>query len=148
MLLIKRRKREGDPWSGHMAFPGGRTSSQDANPLSTAIREVKEEVGLDLSRFSVLGAMQQVRARNLGIVVNPYVVLLEGDSTITAEPREVESYVWVPLSFFQNRKNQVPYQVPILGGSPQEVSSYRFAEDQIIWGLTLRIIEQLISKVV
>ncbi|MCA9639821.1 MAG: NUDIX domain-containing protein, partial [Myxococcales bacterium] len=50
VLLIRRAEHEGDPWSGHMAFPGGRHDPTDPDLLTTARRETLEEVGLDLSR--------------------------------------------------------------------------------------------------
>jgi hypothetical protein len=48
ILMIKRAEREGDPWSGHMAFPGGRMDKTDANGYAVAVRETSEEVGLAL----------------------------------------------------------------------------------------------------
>lgn len=48
ILMIKRAEREGDPWSGHMAFPGGRMDKVDAHGFAVAVRETEEEVGLTL----------------------------------------------------------------------------------------------------
>ncbi|HEU4700285.1 MAG TPA: NUDIX domain-containing protein, partial [Gemmatimonadales bacterium] len=50
MLLIRRAERAGDPWSGHMALPGGRHSRGDADLAATAMRETAEEVGVRLDR--------------------------------------------------------------------------------------------------
>lgn len=49
VLFIKRAGRKGDRWSGHVALPGGKRDPPDADDLVTAIRETKEEVGLDLT---------------------------------------------------------------------------------------------------
>src|SRR5215471_21768996 len=49
VLLIRRAQKTGDPWSGHMAFPGGRQDPSDLDLLHTAVRETQEEVGLELS---------------------------------------------------------------------------------------------------
>ncbi|MDP5071772.1 MAG: NUDIX domain-containing protein, partial [Congregibacter sp.] len=46
VLMIRRAEREGDPWSGQMAFPGGRMDKTDANGYAVAVRETHEEVGL------------------------------------------------------------------------------------------------------
>lgn len=49
ILFIKRAGRVGDRWSGHVAFPGGRRDPPDVDDRATAIRETREEVGLDLA---------------------------------------------------------------------------------------------------
>ncbi len=145
VLLIKRKIRESDPWSGQMAFPGGRSSKSDKNPLSTAIREVMEETGLDLRDFSILGVLDDVVPGNVSIRVTPFVALSKEEASVKIEPREVESFVWIPLSFFSDKKNKRSYLISRLG-QQLEVPSYRFA-GQVIWGLTLRIIEDLITRI-
>ena len=49
IVFIERAAHEGDPWSGHVAFPGGRCESEDDGPSATAVRETREEIGIDLS---------------------------------------------------------------------------------------------------
>ncbi len=64
ILMIKRAEREGDPWSGHMAFPGGRMDPGDANGFSVAVRETEEEVGLTLgSEDLCIGRLSEINAR-------------------------------------------------------------------------------------
>ena len=77
MLLIRRAEREGDPWSGHMAFPGGHIEAGES-PLEAAIRETEEEVGLSLTRHSTLlgplpPAHAQARARRVDMAIYPFV---------------------------------------------------------------------------
>ena len=55
LLLIRRAVHERDPWSGNMAFPGGRVEPEDDGPLAAALRETLEEVGLPLRRDALLG---------------------------------------------------------------------------------------------
>src|SRR6478752_6570976 len=57
VLLIRRAERAGDPWSGHMALPGGRREPEDADLVETARRETFEEVGLQLARSDLLGGL-------------------------------------------------------------------------------------------
>ena len=57
MLFIERARKVGDPWSGQMAFPGGRTSRDDAHTLATAQRETSEELGLELRNANALGRL-------------------------------------------------------------------------------------------
>src|SRR5208337_658874 len=76
MLLIQRTEREGDPWSGQIAFPGGHKASGDRTLLDTAMREADEEVGIALRQHETLGALPPVRSRIRHISVAPFVFLL------------------------------------------------------------------------
>jgi 8-oxo-dGTP pyrophosphatase MutT (NUDIX family) len=77
LLLMRRSEREGDPWSGHMALPGGHAHRADADLLHTARRETLEEVGIDLSDAELLGALDDVSPmRSSEIAVRPFVFAL------------------------------------------------------------------------
>src|SRR4029450_1300778 len=58
LLLIERARKAGDPWSGHMALPGGRHDPEDVELRSTAERETLEEVGIDLRGGELLGQLE------------------------------------------------------------------------------------------
>ena len=60
VLFIERAQRSGDPWSGHMAFPGGRVETSDASARLAAQRETHEEVGVDLAPAEVLGRLDDL----------------------------------------------------------------------------------------
>jgi 8-oxo-dGTP pyrophosphatase MutT (NUDIX family) len=146
LLLIKRKARDGDPWSGHMAFPGGRYAENDKNLLATAIREVMEETNIDLREFSILGALDEIVSGGFAIRVTPYVALSRGKVSVRIDPREVDDSVWMPISFFLDEKNSKPYRVTRLGQTI-EVPCFVYRESFVIWGMTLRIIGDLTSRV-
>jgi 8-oxo-dGTP pyrophosphatase MutT (NUDIX family) len=81
VLYIKRSANPHDPWSGNVAFPGGRRDPKDADDLATAVRETREEIGLDLTAdYLYLGRLsdRSVTARGAtrqGFVVCPFVFL-------------------------------------------------------------------------
>ena len=84
MLFIRRAENEHDPWSGQMAFPGGRQDPGDPSPLAAAIRETREELDLDLERGGVcLGRLSDVaavsRGRPLSLVIIPFVFRIQGE---------------------------------------------------------------------
>ena len=78
VLFIKRAQHPGDPWSGHMAFPGGRIDLTDATIQSAAERETLEEVGLSLDAAESLGRLDDLEGlkgggRPAGIVISAFV---------------------------------------------------------------------------
>ena len=98
-LLIRRAEHPRDPWSGQMAFPGGRSEPGDADLAATAVREVAEETGLDLAHAGrLLGALDEVRAmarlRPMDLSIQPYVFALHAPAEAFARA-EVSSVHWV-----------------------------------------------------
>lgn len=141
MLLVKRKIREGDPWSGHMALPGGRYSETDRHILATVIREVMEETKIDLRECSILGTLDEILPSNFSIRVTPYVALSSKKPEVELNESEIESYVWIPVSFFLDQKNVKPFFI----GS-RNFPSYNYLGNPVIWGMTFRIIQDFVSK--
>lgn len=148
VLLMRRASRSGDPWSGHMSFPGGRMDPGDRNTRATAMRETVEETGLMLDSRDCIGRLSDVvtrqHARMLPMTVTPHVFHMATE----AEPQwqlnhEVTEIVWVPLDFFAveaNRKimhwrtGRVHWQLPCF-----------FYQERRIWGLTLLMLRELLG---
>ena len=105
---MKRASRTGDPWSGNVAFPGGHRASTDADDAAAAVRECREEVGLDLddsSSFQLLGRLDdravyaRGRRRN-DFVLCPFVYVQTTPITprLTLQASEVAGVRWVPVA--------------------------------------------------
>lgn len=147
MLFIKRPENERDPFSGHMAFPGGRMEQEDRGKDETAVRETIEEVGVDVHKSGrILGSLDDVipnnpRARNY--IVTPYVSLLHEDVTMTLDPGEVEKALWVPMQHLIDDKN-TEIRMRERGGRVVKDYVYNY-EQYIIWGMTGRILHQFLS---
>jgi 8-oxo-dGTP pyrophosphatase MutT (NUDIX family) len=146
LLFIERARHPLDPWSGHMAFPGGRVDPEDAGPQAAAERETREEVGLDLAGAELLGRLDDLHA---GIrVVSPLVLsafVYRIDATPTLRPNhEVETALWVPARLLLDPARHVgwrwgPARVPgILVGEPDR---------HVVWGLTYQLVESLFRVV-
>jgi 8-oxo-dGTP pyrophosphatase MutT (NUDIX family) len=144
VLLVKRKTREGDPWSGQMAFPGGRKKIEDVDLSATAIRETREEVGVDLTRSILLGTMSDVVSSGLSISVKPFIFFTKAGTLIRLNPEELIEYFWIPLSFFRDRSNVSNYAI-VRFGSEVRVPSYTLHGGNVIWGLTFRIINNFLS---
>lgn len=148
VLMIRRAEHPKDPWSGHMAFPGGRVDPDDLGPLSAARREAKEELGLDLEANGLLlGELSHVAAvahgRHIPMVIVPYAFELVGDPTLVPDAREVQEAVWVPLSFLADHNNRDTL-TRTFGGVPVKLPCYHY-EGRIIWGLTLGMLDELVK---
>ena len=147
VLLIRRAERVGDPWSGHMALPGGRREPSDDDLITTAIRETAEEVGLPLSRDHLLGSLDDVVPRTPvlpPIAIRPYVFLVYTRPPLTLNP-EVASARWIELDHLLHRGTRHPVRLEI-GGESREVAAYRL-DDGIVWGLTERVLSALLEQV-
>jgi len=142
LLLIARTRREGDVWSGQVAFPGGRKAVNDDNLCQTALRETREEVGVSLSDHDLLGALPAVYTRTNGIGVLPFVFRLK--TAVRLAPNyEVADSFWVPLHYFRDTQ-PVQAAVDLEGG--HVLAECYMCEGRVIWGLTFRIINQLIGR--
>jgi len=150
LLFISRAEDPRDPWSGHMAFPGGRVDSTDEGPLEAAIRETREEVGLDLAADGqLIGHLSDVpavaRGRRLPMVIFPFVFRLRGAPPPLSINHEVEEALWVPLDFLAERRNRSSLRWK-RGGIAVPLPCYRYQE-RVIWGLTLKMVDELLRVI-
>ena len=105
VLLIRRATHPGDPWSGHLAFPGGKIDPDDLSPLDAAIRETKEECGIQLSEKDCVERSPLAEAGHYSgrvLRVLPFAFYLEKQPPLNPDPTEVESAFWLPLSKFMD----------------------------------------------
>ena len=137
VFVIKRADRAGDPWSGHMALPGGRREPTDVDAYHTARRETLEEVGVDLSEGKLLGRLDDMGPRSAGrqFVVSTFVVALDAEPG-RLDPNEVAEAFWVPV------EGLVEEDVEI-ADFPGSWPAFTYKERYVIWGLTHRILMQL-----
>ena len=142
ILLIRRRERGDDPWSGQIAFPGGRRSLADTDLLQTAMRETMEEVGIQLKVHELLGLLPTVTTRTRAMRVLPVVFQLRTDVTVHANTEVTETF-WVPLKDLEKLEIG-DREVKVEEGSLM-VPSYDY-EGHVIWGLTFRILNLLLDK--
>lgn len=147
LLFIKRADAEGDPWSGHMAFPGGRHEEADQSLLDTAVRETWEETAIDIARVGrLLGRLDDLAPRSPmlpRIVIRPYVALVHPDVQVVASD-EVAAHFWVPLAQLLDPATQAEHEL-LHEGARLRFPGYRVGP-HVAWGLTERIVRQLLGE--
>lgn len=139
VLFVKRVENLADPWSGQMAFPGGKREQKDANLMETVVRETFEETGINLlDRCRFLGVLtgQSSRPRP-DVKVLPFVVLLEHEPLIRLSANELEGFVWISLNEVTEHRGSARLS---FGEVPAFVVG-----NMIIWGLTYRTLEDFLE---
>ncbi len=137
ILVIKRSENERDPWSGHMALPGGGREPGDESAYDTARRETLEEIGIDLSVGRYLGRLDDVGPRSMPgqLIISTVVVELDAEPGPLDE-REVMEAFWIPV----DRLVEETVEIPDFPGS---WPAFTYKDRYVIWGLTHRILMQL-----
>jgi 8-oxo-dGTP pyrophosphatase MutT (NUDIX family) len=145
LLLIKRAAWADDPWSAHMAFPGGKLAPEDDDLLATAARETQEELGLDLTSVAeYLGPLpcQCFSRLERELCIRPFVFALRQSTTFTLN-HEVDEVVWVTLDSLSNGSRTSKVLVD-LEGKRLEFPAWE-VQGHHVWGLTYRMVESLLS---
>ena len=139
VLLVKRVENLADPWSGQMAFPGGKRDIKDANIVETVVRETLEETGINLlEQCRLLGVLTALSSRpRPELKILPFVVLLEHEPLIKLNEKELQSFVWFKLDEIAQHRGNAKLS---FGEVPAFVIS-----NVVIWGLTYRILEDFLE---
>jgi 8-oxo-dGTP pyrophosphatase MutT (NUDIX family) len=140
ILFIRRAEAEGDPWSGHMGFPGGR-AEKDEELGATAMRETLEETGIDLAAHGEpLGALDEVRAmarmQALDLAITPFVFRFQGPAEFLPNP-EVASLHWLPFDELRGPAHESTMEY-VHQGVTARFPCLRY-DGLVIWGLTYRM---------
>jgi len=147
-LLIRRAEAEGDPWSGHIALPGGRRDPSDPDLLHTARRETAEETGVRLDRIGVtLGILDPLHPANRQLPplsIFPFVFAIPPETETRPCAREVDEVFWVPLRRLFNPEAEGTVQIH-LGENIRDFPCIRL-DGKVIWGLTYRILRDFFRR--
>jgi 8-oxo-dGTP pyrophosphatase MutT (NUDIX family) len=147
LLMIKRAEAERDPWSGHVACPGGRMEPGDHDLEQTAIRETWEETGVDLLRDGrILGALDDITPRTPmlpPLIIRPFVAVVRPEVEIVQSSEVAEAF-WVPLTALRERAAWGVGSVVVRGHGEREVSVFRHGT-YTVWGLTERVLRQFLE---
>lgn len=147
LLLIKRATSERDPWSGHMALPGGRRDDADADLEETARRETLEETGVDLwSLGRPLGRLDDLTPSSPQLprlTISPWVFAVPRDTEARVASNEVDEVHWVGLPHLLAPETRSAVEIPLPGGA-RSFPSFLVSGEHV-WGLTYRILERFLE---
>jgi 8-oxo-dGTP pyrophosphatase MutT (NUDIX family) len=141
LLFIRRAERADDPWSGQVAFPGGRRDPGDPDLLATALRETSEETSVDLATAERLGVLDDLVPNTPTlppVLVRPFVFALGERPPLTAQRGEVARAFWVAVDRLAARGTRQDLVLNVRGVE-RRFPAYRVGAD-VIWGLTERIL--------
>ena len=139
-VLLTQRTNHLRDHAGQISFPGGRMDPEDTGPEETALRESKEEIGLDPSRVEIIGHLPQYLTVS-GYSVTPVVGLVQAQAEYVLDPFEVADVFEVPLEFLLNPANhQVRLWQSEQGGRRFYSMPY---ENRFIWGATAGMLRNL-----
>ncbi|HEU4562772.1 MAG TPA: CoA pyrophosphatase [Longimicrobium sp.] len=141
LMLIRRAERQGDPWSGHMAFPGGRAQPEDAGLAATAARETREEVGIDVSDGRLLGALDDLAPRSVrlpSIAVSPFVFHVPAGAEARLN-HEVQLALWIFVDELLRPDAATEYLHDLADGNTLTFPAFD-ARGYVVWGMTHRIL--------
>jgi 8-oxo-dGTP pyrophosphatase MutT (NUDIX family) len=145
LLLMKRSERVGDPWSGHVSLPGGRHEPEDLHLLATAIREAREELAIELSAAQLLGCLPTLHPLMVGpkgVEVTPF-VFAASQLPVVSTSAEAQAVFWLPLQeVISGRLDRTFTHVETSRTFP----SWEY-EGYTIWGMTMRIINDLLERI-
>jgi 8-oxo-dGTP pyrophosphatase MutT (NUDIX family) len=141
VLLMRRAEREGDSWSGHWSFPGGRRNAGDYDLLHTALRELEEECGVRLPRTALVGELApKIAGRRVGayLLVAPYVFRVDGELATILDPLEAAQAAWIPLGWMRDPARH--HLRPVPGVPPDVLFPAVDLDGAPLWGFTYRVL--------
>lgn len=148
VLFIRRTEHDDDPWSGNLAFPGGKIDEKDRGPLEAAIRETQEEIGVDLDMADMMGQLDDIAGAYLPVTVSCYVFLLSEYEPEMILNEEVRETFWFPLKELGNperhHKARVDWHDAVRHVPGIDLLGKR---GPVLWGITYRLVMQFLELI-
>lgn len=142
-VLLTQRTMKVKDHKGQVSFPGGVTEEGDVSLLETALRETREEIGLDSARVKVMGRLRPYDTIT-GYRIHPFVGVLEGRPEVTPSDVEIEEVFFVDMDTLMDvstfKESRVEWE-----GKVYSVCAYEWG-GPVIWGATANILTELIER--
>lgn len=145
MVVFIQRTHDGGVHSGQISFPGGKFENADNDLVQTALRETKEEIGIDTLNVEIAGTLTELFIPVSDYMVYPAVGYYKGLPKFKNNPVEVESLIEVPLQQLLN-KETIQTGTVYAKDKKFEVPVFKVGTHQI-WGATAMILSEFIQVV-
>ena len=142
IVFIKRTEKVKDH-KGQISFPGGARDNEDQTLLHTAVRESREEIGLQAQDIEVIGELDDELTTTSNYTVTPFVAVIPCPYSFQKNADEVADILEVPIAALMNN-GRMSENDEILDGEPIESYTYEY-RGNIIWGATARILKKLLD---
>jgi 8-oxo-dGTP pyrophosphatase MutT (NUDIX family) len=143
LVLIKRNEYDGHH-SGQMAFPGGKKDQSDLSLKHTALRELEEEIGIQLNESQLIELKPHwVHVSNYWI--QPYYVVLNKNLDYHINKREINRIFEIPVAFFKKKESLDYHELEFM--KEKIVAPRYYYESEEIWGATAVMLYQLINLI-
>lgn len=140
-VFIRRQEYEG-VHSGQISFPGGRFEDSDKSLINTALREAKEEIGVDISRVEIIGQISKLYIPPSNFLVFPVIGITDERPDFFADNKEVKEILEIKFSNFLNDKNIDYKEITVFNKLKITAPCYNI-NGNIIWGATAMILSEL-----
>lgn len=130
--------------SGQMAFPGGRAEDQDPHLIATALRETREEIGVEVSEKQVLGTLTDLYIPPSNTMVTPVVAISYGKPVFSPDPTEVDQLFEIPLQELTDPQNRKISEVFVMPQLKMKAPGF-MAQGQYIWGASAMIMSEMLA---
>jgi 8-oxo-dGTP pyrophosphatase MutT (NUDIX family) len=139
-IIMTKRPKTMNLHAGEISFPGGTWKQDDNDLLTTALREIKEEIDLNLSRQQIIGQLTPVTTLNSGFTITPFISVMDEIPKLNPNS-EIETILHIPLIPFLNT---IEDDLDPSHKSIQEMYTFRY-QHHLIWGASARMLKQIIN---
>lgn len=141
-FILTERQTYAGKHSGQISFPGGKTEPFDATTAQTALRETKEELGIDPTKITLMGKLTEVYIPVSNFLIHPYIGFVAQLPPLSPDSYEVKEVLHVSCNDLLANKSRIKTDIPVENGRViKQIPAFNLT-DRIVWGATAIILNE------